>query len=84
MIGEDIHHLKRTATELRRHKVAGIDFNMGCPAPKVYNKNVGGGLLRDPVKVDAILGALRDSIDGLFTVKMRIGFDSTEHFQPTP
>lgn len=80
MIGEDIHHLKRTATELRRHQVAGIDFNMGCPAPKVYKKNVGGGLLRDPVKVDAILGALRDSIDGLFTVKMRIGFDSTENF----
>jgi tRNA-dihydrouridine synthase B len=81
MIGEDIHHLKRTATDLRRHEVAGIDFNMGCPAPKVFRKNVGGGLLRDPVKVDAILGALRDSIDGLFTVKMRIGFDSTEHFQ---
>jgi nifR3 family TIM-barrel protein len=80
MIGEDVHHLKRTATDLRRYKVAGIDLNMGCPAPKVYKKNVGGGLLRDPVKVDAILGALRDSIDGLFTVKMRIGFDSTEHF----
>ena len=81
MIGEDIQHLKRTATDLRRHEVAGIDLNMGCPAPKVYRKNVGGGLLRDPVKIDAILGALRDSIDGLFTVKMRIGFDSTENFQ---
>jgi len=81
MIGEDIHHLKRTATDLRRYEVAGIDLNMGCPAPKVYRKNVGGGLLRDPVKVDAILGALRDGIDGLFTVKMRIGFDSTEHLE---
>jgi len=80
MIGEDIEHLQRTATELQTHKVAGIDLNLGCPAPKVYRKNVGGGLLRDPVKVDAILGALRDSVDGLFTVKMRIGFDSTEHF----
>jgi tRNA-dihydrouridine synthase len=81
MIGENIHHLKRTATDLRRHEVAGIDFNMGCPAPKVYRKNVGGGLLRDPIKVDAILGALRDSIDGLLTVKMRIGFDSADNFQ---
>ena len=54
---------------------------MGCPAPKVYRKNVGGGLLRDPDKVDAILGALRESIDGLFTVKMRIGFETTEHFE---
>ena len=81
MIGEDITHLKRTAAELQTHPVAGIDLNMGCPAPKVYRKNVGGGLLRDPDRVDAILGALRDSIDGLFTVKMRIGFDSTEHFE---
>ena len=80
MIGEDIDHLKRTATDLRRYEVAGIDLNMGCPAPKVYKKNVGGGLLRDPDKVDAILGALRDSVDGLFTVKMRIGFDSTGNF----
>jgi len=81
MIGEDIDNLTRTADELSTHPVAGIDLNMGCPAPKVYNKNVGGGLLRDPDKVDAILAALRATVDGLFTVKMRIGFDSTEHFE---
>lgn len=80
MIGEDIENLKRTAGELSDHAVAGIDLNMGCPAPKVYNKNVGGGLLRDPDRIDAILGALRATVPGRFTVKMRIGFDSTEHF----
>ena len=48
LIGEDLGHLARTATELLRHHVAGIDLNLGCPAPKVYKKNVGGGLLRDP------------------------------------
>ena len=60
MIGEDLFHLKRTAMILQDHPVAGIDLNMGCPAPKVYRKNVGGGLLRDPAKVDQILGTLRD------------------------
>lgn len=80
LIGEDIHHLVRTATELLRHPVAGIDLNLGCPAPKVYKKNVGGGLLRDPAKIDEILGALRAVIPGLFTVKMRIGFDGTDSF----
>src|SRR5690606_26448587 len=55
---------------------------MGCPAPKIYKKNVGGGLLRDPAKIDLLLGALRDAVPGLFTVKMRIGFDSTEHYDP--
>lgn len=80
LIGEDIHHLARTATDLLRHPVAGIDLNMGCPAPKVYKKNVGGGLLREPAKIDEILGVLRAACPGLFTVKMRIGFDSTLHF----
>lgn len=81
LIGEDIHHLERTAIELLRHPVAGIDLNLGCPAPKVYKKNVGGGLLRDPAKIDEILGALRAVVPGLFTVKMRIGFDDTASFE---
>jgi len=80
VIGESIPDLTRTARELQRHPVAGVDLNMGCPAPKIYRKNVGGGLLRDPGKINEILGALRESIDGLFTVKTRIGFEGTEHF----
>src|SRR3954469_10941559 len=80
LIGEDCVHLARTATELLRHPVAGIDLNLGCPAPKVYKKNVGGGLLRDPAKIDEILGTLRAASPGLFTVKMRIGFDDMSNF----
>jgi tRNA-dihydrouridine synthase B len=80
LIGEDIQHLTRTVDDLLRHNVAGIDLNLGCPAPKVYKKNVGGGLLRDPARVGEILTALRAAVPGLFTVKMRIGFDSTAHF----
>ncbi|HVS50911.1 MAG TPA: tRNA-dihydrouridine synthase [Opitutaceae bacterium] len=80
LIGEDLHHLTRTIEALLRHPVAGIDLNLGCPAPKVYKKNVGGGLLREPDKVAAILATLRAAVPGLFTVKMRIGFDDTTHF----
>ncbi len=80
LIGEDIAHLVRTAVELQRHPVAGIDLNLGCPAPKIYKKNVGGGLLRDPAKVGEILRALRDACGGLYTVKMRIGFADTGNF----
>lgn len=81
LIGEDITHLTRTTAELLRHPVAGIDLNLGCPAPKVYKKNVGGGLLRDPARIDEILAALRAAVPGLFTVKMRIGFEDTAHFE---
>jgi tRNA-dihydrouridine synthase B len=80
MIGESIPDLVRTAKLLSHYPVAGIDLNMGCPAPKIYRKNVGGGLLRDPEKIDRILGELRSAIDGRFTVKMRIGFEDTSNF----
>jgi tRNA-dihydrouridine synthase B len=80
LIGEDLGHLERTATELLKHNIAGIDLNLGCPAPKVYKKNVGGGLLREPEKIGGILARLRATVPGLFTVKMRIGFDSPANF----
>jgi tRNA-dihydrouridine synthase B len=80
LIGEDIPHMVRTAAELAKHAIAGIDLNLGCPAPKVYRKNVGGGLLRDPDRIAAILGALRQAVPGLLTVKMRIGFEDDANF----
>ena len=80
LIGEDVAHMVRTVQELLKLPVAGIDLNMGCPAPKIYKKNVGGGLLRDPAKIDELIGRPRDAVPGLFTVKMRIGFDSTDNY----
>jgi tRNA-dihydrouridine synthase B len=80
MIGNDIPSLVRTARELQQYPVAAVDLNLGCPAPVVYRKCAGGGLLRDPNHVDAILGALRDAVSTKFTVKTRIGFDSSDVF----
>ncbi|MFM8619544.1 MAG: tRNA dihydrouridine synthase [Opitutaceae bacterium] len=80
LIGEDVTHLRRTVDALLRHPVAGIDLNLGCPAPKVYRKNVGGGLVREPQRVGEILAALRAAVPGLFTVKMRVGFEDARHF----
>ncbi|MBK1876907.1 tRNA dihydrouridine synthase [Pelagicoccus mobilis] len=81
MIGEDIDHLVRAAKDLQNHPIAGVDLNMGCPSPTVYKKQCGGGLLRDPQKIDRVLGALRETCPGLFTVKMRIGFEDTQNFE---
>ena len=80
MIGNDIPELVRTAKVLQQLPVAAIDLNLGCPAPIVYRKCAGGGLLREPQRVDAILGALRDTVTIKFTVKTRIGFATAEEF----
>jgi len=81
MIGNDIPALVRTARQLQQHAVAGVDLNLGCPAPVVYRKWAGGGLLRDPQRIDSILGALRDAVTTRFTVKTRIGFDDPAVFE---
>jgi tRNA-dihydrouridine synthase len=80
LIGNNIPALVRNAKLLQKYPVAAIDLNLGCPAPIVYRKCAGGGLLREPQKIDAILGALRDAVTVPFTVKTRIGFESAKEF----
>src|SRR5436309_11830616 len=80
MIGNDIPSLVRTARELQQYPIAAVDLNLGCPAPVVYRKCAGGGLLREPQRVDSILGALRDAVQIKFTVKTRLGFESSDVF----
>ncbi|MDP6903738.1 MAG: tRNA-dihydrouridine synthase family protein [Verrucomicrobiota bacterium] len=80
VIGNHVPSLVKAVHELQQHPVAAIDLNLGCPAPVVYRKCAGGGLLREPARVDTILGALREAIKIPFTVKTRIGFDDSSVF----
>jgi tRNA-dihydrouridine synthase len=80
MIGQDVAALRRTALDLQKRRIAGIDLNLGCPAPIVCRKEAGGGLLRNPQKIDSILREVRDAVRLRFTVKTRIGFDAPEEF----
>lgn len=80
MIGNDEEVLVRNAKRLMEYDIAGVDLNLGCPAPTVYKKCAGGGLLREPQRIDRILGALRETIPGRFTVKTRVGFDTEQEF----
>ena len=81
LIGNDIPSLVRTAQRLQEMPVAGIDLNLGCPAPVVYRKCAGGGLLRELTRVDAILGALREVVRVKLSVKTRVGFESPAVFE---
>jgi nifR3 family TIM-barrel protein len=55
-----------------------LDFNMGCPAPKIVKNGEGSALMRDPQKAFAIMSAIRKAVKMPFTVKMRKGWDD-EH-----
>ncbi|MFM1559091.1 MAG: tRNA dihydrouridine synthase [Roseibacillus sp.] len=80
LIGQHLPALLSTVRELEEHPIAGIDLNLGCPAPVVCRKDAGGGLLRNPDKVDRILGALREAVGGRFTVKTRVGYEDHSEF----
>ena len=55
--------------------VSAIDFNMGCPAPKIVKNGEGSALMKDLTLAAKILRAVRRSTDLPIGVKMRLGFD---------
>ena len=81
LIGQDAPELARAVSDLKNYPISGVDLNLGCPAPVVYRKNAGGGLLRHPDQIYEILGRLREACGVTpFTVKTRVGFESEEEF----
>lgn len=51
-----------------------IDFNMGCPVPKVVNNHEGSALMREPKLAGEILKAMVKASAKPVTVKIRRGF----------
>lgn len=53
-----------------------IDFNCGCPAPKVANHGNGSALLKDLTKFSTLLQSIRKyGNKKVYSVKVRLGFD---------
>lgn len=80
LMGNDPQALEQNVRILEGYPIAGIDFNAGCPVPKIFKKQAGGGLLRDLPLLRELLLHLRSVCTKPLSVKFRIGFDSTEHF----
>jgi tRNA-dihydrouridine synthase B len=55
-----------------------IDFNMGCPVPKVVNNGEGSALMKTPELAGKILKAMVKAVRIPVTVKFRAGWDE-EH-----
>ena len=52
-----------------------IDFNLGCPAPKIVKNGEGSALTQNPKLVGEILSAIRKAVKIPFSIKIRLGFD---------
>lgn len=54
-----------------------LDINMGCPVPKIALKSqAGASLLKDPDKIEKIVGSVVNAVNIPVTVKIRSGWDS--------
>ena len=53
-----------------------IDFNMGCPVPKVVNNGEGSALMKTPELAGKILAAMVRAVRIPVTVKFRTGWDA--------
>ncbi len=78
LFGSDPEILGEMAAKIEEKPFAVLDFNMGCPVPKVVNNGEGSALMKDPKLAEQILTSLVKAVKKPVTVKFRKGFDE-EH-----
>lgn len=55
-----------------------INLNLGCPYGRMTTGLTGGGILQRPELLQELLPALRDVINGSFSLKVRAGYDDPQ------
>lgn len=75
LFGSDPVIVGEMAKRIEERPFALIDFNMGCPVPKVVNNGEGSALMKNPILAGKIMESLVRSVKKPVTVKIRKGFD---------
>ena len=57
-----------------------INFNVGCPSPRVCSGNFGASLMKEPKTVAQCIESLKNSCNLPITIKHRIGVDEVDSF----
>ena len=55
-----------------------INFNVGCPSPRVCSGNFGASLMKEPEKVAKCIESLKSNCNLPVTIKHRIGVDNDD------
>lgn len=75
IFGSDLTAIREAVLMLNELDFDILDFNMGCPVPKIVNNNDGSALMKNPVLVRDIVSTLVKYSNKPVTVKIRKGFD---------
>ena len=78
LFGSDPEILAQMAARVEERPFSILDFNMGCPVPKVVNNGEGSALMKQPKLVEQLLTGMVKAVKKPVTVKIRKGFDD-EH-----
>ena len=78
LFGSVPEEMAEAARIVEAHGADMIDFNMGCPVPKVVNNGEGSALMKTPALAGKILEAMVRAVRVPVTVKIRAGWDE-EH-----
>jgi len=76
--GSDPDELALAAQTGARVGAAIIDFNLGCPVPKVRKSGAGAALLVQPDKAVAAVRAMADATSVPVTAKLRAGYNEVD------
>ena len=77
LFGSDPDILGEIAAQIEDGPYDMIDFNMGCPVPKIVGNGEGSALMREPKKVEQILSSMVRLVKKPLTMKFRKGFNDT-------
>ena len=75
LFGSDPEILGQIAAQIEERPFDILDFNMGCPVPKVVNNGEGSALMKDPHLVRKIVTSMVRAVKKPVTVKIRKGFN---------
>lgn len=76
VFGGEPEIMKNTASILKDRKNVILDFNMGCPVPKIVKSGEGSALLKDLDRVYDLIHTMVIHAGKPVTAKIRIGWDS--------
>ena len=78
--GDNPEILKEAAKMAQDWGYDEINFNVGCPSPRVCSGNFGASLMKEPTKVAKCIESLKNNCTLPVTIKHRIGVDQEDSF----
>ena len=78
--GDNPQILKEAAKMAQDWGYDEINFNVGCPSPRVCSGNFGASLMKEPKVVAKCIESLKNNCNLPVTIKHRIGVDESDSF----